>query len=102
MKHLPLALAVGAALCLVGPPAAAQGSVDDWCARAKLPSNIAICSDPELRTLAIERQRSYDEAKARLSPDQRKALLADQNGWVRSYPQACGLAPDAPPPLPLA
>jgi uncharacterized protein YecT (DUF1311 family) len=64
--------------------------LDDWCKTAELPSSIAICSDRELRALVLERQRAYDEAKARLNPDQQKALLADQNGWVRTYPQACG------------
>jgi uncharacterized protein YecT (DUF1311 family) len=76
--------------------------LDDWCAQVKLPSSIAICSDRELRALTIERQHAFDEAKARLSPDQQKALLADQNGWVRTYPQACGVMPNAAPALPLA
>ena len=75
---------------------------DDWCKTARLPSSIAICSDPDLRALAQERQHAYDDANARLSPDRQKALLADQNGWVKSYPLACGLAQDAAPPLPLA
>jgi uncharacterized protein YecT (DUF1311 family) len=75
---------------------------DDWCKTAKLPSSIAICSDPELLTLARERQHAYDEAKANLSPAQQKALLADQNAWVKSYSVACGLAQDAGPVLPLA
>lgn len=81
-------------------PALGDG-LDDWCAEVKLPSSVAICSDPELRSLMIERQRAYDEARSQLTPDQQKALLADQNGWVRSYPRVCGLG-DAPPSLPLA
>jgi uncharacterized protein YecT (DUF1311 family) len=78
------------------------GPLDEWCTKVKLPSNIAICSDPELRALMIERQTAYDEAKGRLNPEQQKALQVDQNGWVKSYPQACGLAPNAPPTLPIA
>ena len=66
-----------------------------------LPSSIAICSDAELRTLAIERNRAFVEAEARLSPEQQKALLADQNDWVRSYTRVCGLS-DTPPALTLA
>ncbi len=76
--------------------------LDEWCAKIKLPSSIAICSDTELRSLMIERQKACDGAKARLTLEQQKALLADQNRWVRSYSTACGLAPDAPPTLPLA
>jgi uncharacterized protein YecT (DUF1311 family) len=90
-----------------GPPIAGNGvpmlgdNLDQWCSQVKLPSSVAICSDRELRALAIERQDAFDAAKARLSPDQQKALLADQNGWVRTYPRTCGLT-DAPPSLPLA
>src|SRR5271166_1143242 len=77
-------------------------SLDPWCVQVKLPSSIAICSDAELRALAVERQHAYDEAKSRLNPDQQKALLADQNGWVKTYSQACGVHPNAAPSLPLA
>ena len=82
-------------------PALGDG-LDDWCKTVALPSSVAICGEPELRALMIERQHAYDEAKARLTQDRQKALLADQNGWVKTYPQACGLSQDAPPSLPLA
>jgi uncharacterized protein YecT (DUF1311 family) len=81
-------------------PALGDG-LDDWCKTVALPSSIAICSDRELRALVLERQRAYDGAKAGLNPDQQKALLADQNEWVRTYPRTCGLT-DAPSSLPLA
>jgi hypothetical protein len=45
-------------------------SLDAWCVQVKLPSSIAICSDDELRALAVERQHAYDEAKSRLNPEQ--------------------------------
>jgi HJR/Mrr/RecB family endonuclease/uncharacterized protein YecT (DUF1311 family) len=82
-------------------PALGDG-LDDWCKTVALPSSVAICSDRELRALVLERQRAYDGAKAGLSPKQQEALLADQNGWVKTYPLACGLAQDTPPSLPLA
>ncbi len=87
-------------LAFIVSPARAD-PLDDWCKTARLPSSIAICSDAELRTLAIERQRTFDEAEARLSPDQQKALLADQNAWVRLYARVCGLS-DMPSALALA
>jgi hypothetical protein len=37
--------------------------LDGWCAQAKLPSSIAICSDPDPRNLAIERQHAFDAAR---------------------------------------
>jgi uncharacterized protein YecT (DUF1311 family) len=77
-------------------------SLDDWCKNVQLPSSAAICSDAQLRALALGRQHAYDETKARLDAEQQKALLADQNSWVKSYARACGLAPDAPPLLPLS
>jgi uncharacterized protein len=75
--------------------------LDDWCKAVRLPSSIAICSDPDLRALARERQQAFDKARARLSPEGQKELLADQNAWVHSYAHTCGLS-DRPPTLPLA
>jgi len=97
-------LAVFAVAALQAGTASAQTPdvLDEWCKTVSLPSSIAICGEPELRALAIERQHAYDEAKAKLAAEQQKALLANQNGWVKSYPVSCGLAPDVPPSLPLA
>lgn len=76
--------------------------LDDLCGTATSPRTIALCSDRDLRAITVERQRAFDEARARLNPDQQKALLTDQSGWVKSYANACGLAEDTPPALPLA
>jgi hypothetical protein len=81
-------------------PALGDG-LDDWCAKVKLPSSIAICSDAELRALTIERQKAFNETRGRIGEDRAPALLADQNGWVKSYPEACGLSPNTPLVLPL-
>jgi hypothetical protein len=72
------------------------------CSDVKLPSSLVICSDPELMRLADERQQAINEVMARLDPQQRRELLADQTGWVRSYATACGAPPDrvAPSPVP--
>lgn len=82
-------------------PASAD-PLDQFCKTARLPSNIAICSDPELRALTIEREQAYNEARSRLDPAGRRQLLAGQNAWVKSYPLACGLQRGVPPALPLA
>lgn len=87
-------------LACFGSPAKAD-ILDGWCSQAKLPSSIALCSDPELRALAIERQHAFDAARARVGETRFPVLRADQNAWVASYPRSCGLAPDAPPPIPL-
>jgi len=64
------------------------------CTGVKLPSSIVICSDPELIRVADERQEAFNEARARLSEQQFKDLIADQTAWVRSYATACGVPPD--------
>jgi uncharacterized protein/peptidoglycan hydrolase-like protein with peptidoglycan-binding domain len=71
------------------------------CSDLSLPSRSVICSDPELINLADERQKAFDEALARLGADQRKELLADQQGWAKAYAAACGVPPDKPPPNPV-
>ena len=76
--------------------------LDRWCSRVKLPSSIAICSDATLRALALERQRAFDLARSRLPPARRKALLANESAWVKTYSVACGLSRVAPPALPLS
>ena len=98
-KEICSALAIVLLAFIVSP--ACADPFDDWCRTARLPSSIAICSDAELRTLAIERNGAFVEAEARLSPEQQKALLADQNDWVRSYTRVCGLS-EMPPALTLA
>jgi uncharacterized protein YecT (DUF1311 family) len=76
--------------------------LDDWCAQVKKASSIVICSDPELRQQAIIRNKLFEVARARLGPDDYKALNADQSRWVKSYTARCGVSLDGPvPSLPL-
>src|SRR5947209_11904471 len=73
------------------------------CAGVKLPSNIVICSDPELMRIADERQQAVNEARTRLPEQQFDELMADQNAWIRAYATACGVPPDGGPPgLPVS
>jgi S1-C subfamily serine protease/uncharacterized protein len=64
------------------------------CSNVTLPSSAVICSDPELMRIADERQQAMNEARARLSPEQYRALIADQNAWIRSYSAGCGVPAD--------
>src|SRR5947209_5939367 len=99
-KILPLPIL--AAMICACPIRANPAELDSWCSQAKRPSSIALCSDPELRELAIQRNKAFDAARARLSVDAYNALLRDQNGWVRSYSSACGVTDAQPPSLPLS
>lgn len=85
------------------PAAAPRGDgLDQWCQGSITALNMAICTDNDLRAEAVQRLHAFDDAKARLTPDQQKALAADQNGWAMSYAQSCGLQSNMPPVLPLA
>jgi uncharacterized protein len=74
------------------------------CAGVKLPSNIVICSDPELIRLADERQQAFNEARwgksgnDLLDAQHDKELWDGQKAWVRAYSTACGIPPDGPAP----
>jgi uncharacterized protein YecT (DUF1311 family) len=98
-------LAVTVVVLLIGtasPCMADPAELDDWCLQsAKLPSSIALCSDSELRELAIQRNHAFEAARARLSVDAYDALQRDQKGWVHSYSTACGISETIPPILPL-
>jgi uncharacterized protein len=88
-------------VCCVAGRAQAD-MLDGWCGQARLPSSVAICSDPQLRSLTIERQEAINQARARVGEGQFALLMANQNAWVASYPKACGLGQDTPPTIPLA
>jgi uncharacterized protein YecT (DUF1311 family) len=98
-------LAATAVTLMIGtstPCIADPAELDDWCVQsARLPSSIALCSDPELRELAIQRNHAFEAARARLSADAYDALQRDQKGWVHSYSTACGILETIPPTLPL-
>jgi hypothetical protein len=47
--------------------------------------------DPELRALALERNKAYYDALARLDSGASAALFDDQTAWGGSYPLACGI-----------
>jgi predicted aspartyl protease len=86
-------LVTGALLLVAGNALAFE------CTGVKLPSNIVICSDPELTKLADERQAAINEMRARIGEDNWPAFWENQKAWVRSYATACGIAPDGSPPI---
>jgi uncharacterized protein YgiM (DUF1202 family) len=75
-----------------------------WCAtQASAPSSIVICSDPELTRMAVIRNKIIADARERLSPDEFRRLMEDQNQWLHQYSAACGApvsGPPTPPPIP--
>lgn len=104
MRKLVLAAMFGllAAASARADEAADMAGLNAWCAKAALPASIAICSDPELRRLAIERQHAYDKLRATLDDAGKARLLANQNAWVKAYSSECGVPQGgAGPPLPL-
>ncbi len=71
------------------------------CVGVTFPSTVVICSDPELRGLADERQEAINEARTRIGEQAWPALWEDQKRWVRAYATACGVPPNSPPPDPV-
>jgi S1-C subfamily serine protease/uncharacterized protein len=71
------------------------------CAGVTFAPTVVLCSDPELKQLADERQGAINEARARIGEQAWPALWEDQKRWVRSYATACGVPPDRPAPNPV-
>jgi uncharacterized protein len=71
------------------------------CKRAGVPAQVVTCSDPDLLRLYEERQRAYNDARARLSGKDARALAADERRWIKSYAEGCGVAADTKLPQPV-
>lgn len=82
------AVVVPAMLLLFAASAAAQPMPD--CHQAKTPAEQAICGNAELGAADKVMAEAYAVLRAKLPPDQQKALLADQRRWVTRRTAACG------------
>ena len=85
-----------------GPGIGHADELDGWCAQAKKASSIVICSDAELRQQAITRNKLFEAARAKLSPEDYKALTDEQSRWIKAYTALCTISLDGPvPSLPI-
>ena len=62
------------------------------CTGVTLPSSIVICNDPDLMRVADERQEAVNDARARLTDEQFRALMADQTRTCRQLSQIVAAA----------
>ena len=70
----------------------------NWCAsKATAPSSVVICSDPELRRMAIIRTKIFADARSNLTDEDMNQLQADQNHWIHEYTATCGAPVNGPP-----
>jgi len=70
----------------------------NWCAtQATAPSSLIICSDFELRRLAVVRNKIFEDARAVLAEDDMRELSAEQNRWIHDYTAKCGAPVNGPP-----
>jgi uncharacterized protein YecT (DUF1311 family) len=94
-----LVAAIGITAFLSPAPAHADDMSDmaDWCTKATAPSSIVICSDLELRRMAVIRNKIFADARASFTPDDMKDLSEDQNHWIHEYTADCGAAVNGPP-----
>jgi uncharacterized protein YecT (DUF1311 family) len=99
-KGIQLCALLTAIVCF--PVAARADDMDEWCVRATKPSSVVICSDAELRRGAIGRNKLFETARAKLTPEAYKALLDEQWRWIKTYTAKCGVPVDGPlPPVPV-
>ena len=80
------------------PGADIHDQLSDWCAEAQKASSIVICSDGDLRQMAMIRTKIFADARRVLSRDDYKKLLADQQKWLITYTSSCGVPIDGPVP----
>jgi hypothetical protein len=101
LRHLLRAAAI--LIATAAASSAYSAELDEWCTKVTKPSSIVICADPELRRLAIMRNKLFADAQQNLTPEGYKLLLDDQWRWIKSYTGGCGIASDGPAPsLPIA
>jgi hypothetical protein len=70
------------------------------CVRPQEPFVVALCSDPELRTLADGQSAAMMAVWGRLSPDEQRRFRSEQVTWRETTARTCGVA-SSPLPLPL-
>src|SRR5437763_9800786 len=88
MASITIALGAAAALILLAFGARGQPVPD--CRQAKTAAEKAICGNVELAAADKAMADSYTALRAKLPPEQQKALLADQRRWITRRTAACG------------
>jgi uncharacterized protein YecT (DUF1311 family) len=69
------------------------------CAKAYLPVDFVICSDPAVFKANEAHEKAWYETRARLNDPEKQELLGDQRRWLKEYPPHCGV-PAKGKPLP--
>jgi uncharacterized protein YecT (DUF1311 family) len=88
MTRSRILFAFTAALLLAASAAAAPPAPD--CRQAKTPAEQAICGNAELAAADKAMAEAYAALRAKLPPEQQRALLADQRRWITRRTAACG------------
>ena len=61
------------------------------CAKAYLPVDFIICSDPTLLRVNKADEQAWRETRARLNDAEKQELLADRRRWLKEYPPRRGV-----------
>src|ERR1700730_13003498 len=67
------------------------------CAKAYLPVDFVICSDPAVIRANDTHERAWYDARARLTDAEKQELLTDQRRWLKEYPARCGVPAQGKP-----
>jgi uncharacterized protein YecT (DUF1311 family) len=82
MKHLlSAAMVLG---CLVSNATAID------CTRARKPSELAICRDPQVRSYDLDMSGSYEKLRGRITAPERRLVQIAQQQWINRRNAACG------------
>jgi len=61
------------------------------CAKAYLPVDFVICSDPAVLSANEAHEKAWYDTRARLTDAEKQELLADQRQWLKEFPPHCGV-----------
>jgi uncharacterized protein len=74
--------------CLAGSPSAQAFD----CAKAYLPVDFVICSDPAVLNANEAHEKAWYDTRARLTDAEKQELLAGQRQWLKEFPPRCGVS----------
>jgi uncharacterized protein len=77
-----------ASAMLLGSLASNSMAID--CTKARKPSEVAICSDPQVRTCDLDLQTAYERLRSRITSAERRLVQIAEVQWINRRNASCG------------
>jgi uncharacterized protein len=61
------------------------------CAKAYLPVDFVICSDPAIVQINAEHEKTWYDVRSHMNNAEKHTLLISQRKWLRAFPPTCGI-----------